>query len=78
MGINKTSFEFPEVTTEDINKIIRKSNPNKAAGPDCIPINVIKGSANINDFQLTYIIRKDREINNTVVGTVLMDLSKCV
>ena len=28
LGINKTSFEFPEATTEDINKIIRKLNEN--------------------------------------------------
>ena len=61
LGINKTSFEFPEATTEDINKIIRKLNPNKATGPDRIPIKVIKTSANIIDFQLTYIINKDRK-----------------
>ena len=28
LGINKTSFELPEATTEDINKIIRKLNAN--------------------------------------------------
>ena len=46
---NKNSFEFPEANTEDINKIIKELNPNKAAGPDCIPIKVIKASANIID-----------------------------
>ena len=33
LSINKTSFEFPEATMEDINKIIKKLNPNKAAVP---------------------------------------------
>ena len=46
---NKNSFEFPEANTEDINKIIKELNPNKAAGPDCIPKKVIKASANIID-----------------------------
>ena len=63
LSINKTSFEFPEATTEDINKIIKKLNPNKATVPDRIPINVIKASAVIIDSQLTYIINKDRKIN---------------
>ena len=48
---------------EDINKIIRKLNPNKATGPDRIPIKVIKASANIIDSHLTYIINKDRKTN---------------
>ena len=38
LGINKTSFEFPEATTEDVNKSIRKLNANEATGPDHIPI----------------------------------------
>ena len=63
LSINKTSFEFPEATMEDINKIIKKLNPNKAAGPDSIPIKVIKASANIIDSYLIYIINKDRKIN---------------
>ena len=45
-----------------INKIIGKLNSNKAAGPDCIPINVIKASANVIDSHLTCIINKDRKI----------------
>ena len=68
LGINKTSFEFPETTTEDINKIIRKLNSNKATGPDRIPIKVIKASANIIDSHLTYIINKDRKINKYSEG----------
>ena len=63
LSINKTSFEFPEATMEDINKTIKKLNPNKAAVPDSIPIKVIKASANIIDSYLIYIINKDRKIN---------------
>ena len=63
LGINKPSFEFPEATTEDINKITRKLNTNKATGPDYIPIKVVKASANIIDSHLTYIINKDRKTN---------------
>ena len=63
LSINKTAFEFPEGTTEDINKIAKKLNPNKATVLDRIPINVIKASANIIDSHLTYIINKDRKIN---------------
>ena len=61
MGINKTSFEFPEVTTEDINKIIKKLNPNKDTGPDRISIKVIKASANIIDSHLTYIFNINKD-----------------
>ena len=68
LGINKTFFEFPEATTEDTNKIIRKLNPNKATGPDRIPIKVIKASANIIDSHLTYIINKYRKINKYSEG----------
>ena len=68
MGIDKTSFEFPEATTEDINKIIKKLNPSKATGPDRILIKAIKGSANIIDSYLTYIINRDRKINKYSEG----------
>ena len=30
----KPIIELPEATTEDINKIIKSLNPNKATGPD--------------------------------------------
>ena len=61
LAINKTSFEFSESTMEDINKIIRKLNPNKATGQDRIPIKVYRASAYIIDFHLTCIINKDRK-----------------
>ena len=63
LSINRTSFEIPEATTEDINKIIKKLHPNKATDPDRIPLKVIKASANIIDSHLTYITNKDRKIN---------------
>ena len=30
----KPAIDLPEATTEDINKIIKSLNPNKATGPD--------------------------------------------
>ena len=38
----KPIFNFPEATTEDINKVIKSLNPNKATGPDHIPLKIIK------------------------------------
>ena len=52
LSINKTSFEFLEATMEDINKIIKKLNSNKATGPGHNPIKNIKASANIIDSHL--------------------------
>ena len=53
---------------ENINKIIKKLNPNKATNPDPIPIKVIKASANITNSHLTYIINKGRKINKYSEG----------
>ena len=63
MNIDKIDFEFPEATTEDINKIIKKLNPNKATGPDGIPLKIIMASASIIDSNFAYIINHDRKIN---------------
>ena len=52
----KLIFDFPEATTEDINKIIKSLNPNKASGPDIIPLKTIKTAANVIDSHLVYII----------------------
>ena len=46
-------------TAEDINKIIKSLNTNKATGPDPIPLKIIKSAANVTDFHLAYIINKD-------------------
>ena len=45
----KPIFEFPEATTEDTSKSIRSLNPNKAIGPDRIPLKIIRTPANIID-----------------------------
>ena len=59
----KLSFDFPEATAEDINKIIKSLNPNKATGPDRIPLKIIKTAANVIDSHLAYIINKDLKEN---------------
>ena len=56
-------FDFSEVTTQDINKIIKSLNPNKANGPDRIPLKIIKTAANVTDSHLAYIINKDLKEN---------------
>ena len=55
----KPIFDFPESTTEDINKIIKSLNPNKATGPDHI-----KAAANVIDCHLAHIINKDLKENS--------------
>ena len=45
----KPIFDFPEATTEDINIIIKSLNPNKAIGPDRIPLKMIKTASNVTD-----------------------------
>ena len=60
----KPIFDFAEATTEDINTIIKSLNPNKATGPDRIPLKIIKTAANVIDSHLAYIISKDLKENN--------------
>ena len=38
-------------------------NPNKATGPDRIPLKIIKTAANVIDYHLAYIINKDLKEN---------------
>ena len=59
----KNIFDFPEANTEDINKIIKSLNPNKATGPDHIPLKIIKTAANVIDSHLAHIINKDLKEN---------------
>ena len=59
----KPIFDFPESTAEDINKIIKSLNPNKATGPDHIPLKIIKTAANVIDSHLAHIINKDLKEN---------------
>ena len=57
----KPIFDFPEATIEDKNIIIKSLNPNKATGPDRIPLKIIKTAA--IDSHLAYIINKDLKEN---------------
>ena len=43
------SFDLPPASEEDINKIVKSLNANKATGPDGIPLKLIKLSANVVD-----------------------------
>ena len=54
----KNISDFPDDSTKDINKIIKSLNPNKATGPDRIPLNIIKTGAHVIDSHLAYIINK--------------------
>ena len=60
----KSIFDFSEVTIEDINKIMKLLYPNKATGPDRIPLKIIKTAANVIDSHIAYIINKDLKENN--------------
>ena len=60
---NNKVFNFPEASTEEINKIIKSLNPHKATGPDGIPLKIIKTAANVIDCHLAYIINKDLKEN---------------
>ena len=59
----KPIFDFPEVTTEVLNIIIKPLNPNKESGPDRIPLKMIKTAANVTDSHLAYIINNDLKEN---------------
>ena len=61
--IKKSIFDFPEATTEDINKIIKSLNANKATGPDYIPLKIIKTATNVIDSHLAYIVNEDLKEN---------------
>ena len=50
---------IPLATAEQINKIIKKLNPNKATGPDKIPPKIVTLSANIIGSHLANIINHD-------------------
>ena len=53
------SFDLPPASQEDINKIVKSLNANKATGLDGIPPQLRKLSANVVDQYLTSIINHD-------------------
>ena len=50
------SFDLPQASKEDINKIVKSLNANKITGPDGIPLKLIKLSANVVEKYFTSII----------------------
>ena len=52
-------YDIPLPTAEQINRIIKKFNPNKEAGPDKIAPEIAILSANMIDFHLANIINHD-------------------
>ena len=55
---------IPLATAEQINKIVKKLNPNKAKGPEKIPPKIVILSANIIDSHLANIINHGIDNNN--------------
>ena len=53
------SFDLPPASKEDISKIVKSLNVNKATGPDEIPLKRIKLSANVVDKCLASMINHD-------------------
>ena len=55
----KSTFEIPTATSEQINKILKVLNAEKATGPDKIPPKILRLSAKIIDSHLTNIFNSD-------------------
>ena len=56
---HNSSFDLPPASTENINKIVKFSNANKATLPDRIPLKLIKPSVKVVDKYLASIISHD-------------------
>ena len=59
VGKSENRYDIPLAAAEQINKIIKKLNPNKATGADKIPPQIIFLSANTANSHLAIIIRHD-------------------
>ena len=68
MGKSENRCDIPLATAEQINKIIKRLNPNKATGPDKIPPKIVILSANIIDSHLANIINHDLDNNSFSEG----------
>ena len=53
MDKSENRYYIPLATTEQIKKIIKKLSPKKAAGPNKIPPNIVRLSANIIRLSLS-------------------------
>ena len=60
----KRSYEIDFATTNKITEIIKEVDPKKATGPEKIVLKIIKLSANVIDFHLTYVTNSDIEKNS--------------
>ena len=58
-----SDFNIKTASVGLINKIIKDFNPKKAAGPDKIPIKIVKLAASVIDSHLTDIINNDLSNN---------------
>ena len=61
---SKNRYSIPLATAAQINKFIKRLNPNKAIGPDKIPPKIVILSANIIDSHLANIINHDLDNNS--------------
>ena len=68
-----TLFDFPQASTKDINFIIKSLNPKEAIAPDCIPIKVIRTSANVISSHLVNTVNK--ELKDKKFPDIIFDLS---
>ena len=68
MGKSENRYDIPLATAEQINKIIKKLNADKATGPDKIPSKMVILSANIIDSHLAKIINYDLDNNSFSEG----------
>ena len=59
MGKSENRYDIPLAEAEQINKIIKKLNPNKATGADKIPPKITILSANTTNSHLANIISHD-------------------
>ena len=65
-------YDIPLATAEQINKIIKKINPNKATGPDKILPKIVILSTNIIDSHLAKITNHDLDNNNFSEGAKII------
>ena len=68
MGTSESRYDIPLATAEQIKKIIKKLNPNKATGPDKIQPKIVILWANIIDLHLANIINYDLYNNSFSQG----------
>ena len=71
-----SKFDQPKPTANDINKIIKSLDTNKATGPDAISAKLVKMSANVIDCHLSNVITCDisgnRDSEHAITAMVLL------